>query len=225
MLAGERILLPGVAGDGDLRVRERSRAACSIAPKAMLRSTGRAPSGSALHEKRHLGSAYVYRELEARHQDGERRQLRALTARVPVGTSAFASAAILMAAKASATLEHPMRVGSVVIDCNDFHTMAEFWQQALRYVPREPPEKDWVVLADPDGHGVNVSIQQVPEPRRGKNRLHLDLYTEAWEAEVERLVMLGARPHVRTPEPDEDFVVLEDPEGNLFCVVDIGPVS
>lgn len=118
-----------------------------------------------------------------------------------------------------------MRIGSVVIDCNDFGTMAEFCQQALRYVPREPAEEDWVVLADPDGHGVNVSIQQVPEPRRGKNRLHLDLYTEAWESEVKRLVGLGAKPHARTPEPDEDFVVLADPEGNLFCVVDLSPDS
>lgn len=115
-----------------------------------------------------------------------------------------------------------MAIGSVVIDCNDFGRMSAFWQEALRYEPREPPEDDWVVLRDPDGHGVNVSLQQVPEPRVGKNRLHLDLYTDDPDAEVARLLAIGASRHPREPEPDEDFVVLADPEGNLFCVIDKG---
>jgi catechol 2,3-dioxygenase-like lactoylglutathione lyase family enzyme len=112
-----------------------------------------------------------------------------------------------------------MKIGSVVIDCNDFDKMFAFWQEALGYVPREAPEPDWVVLRDPDAKAVNVSLQQVPEKRRGKNRLHLDLYTDNATAEVERLVAIGAKHHPRTVEPDEDFIVLEDPEGNLFCVV------
>ena len=113
-----------------------------------------------------------------------------------------------------------MRVGAVVIDCNDFPRMLAFWQAALGYVPREPPEEGWVVLRDPGGHGVNVSLQRVPEPRAGKNRLHLDLYTAEPAAEVERLLALGATRHPRIPEPGEDFVLLQDPEGNVFCVVD-----
>ena len=113
-----------------------------------------------------------------------------------------------------------MKIGSVVIDCNDFDKMSTFWQEALRYVPRDPPEEDWVVLRDPHSEGVNVALQQMPEARRGKNRLHLDLYTDAQQVEVERLLRLGATRHPRTPEADEDFVVLEDPEGNLFCVID-----
>jgi hypothetical protein len=113
-----------------------------------------------------------------------------------------------------------MNVGSVVIDCNDFGRMSAFWQGALRYVTREPPEDDWVILRDPEGRHVNVSLQVVPEKRIGKNRLHLDLYTDDQEREVRRLLELGATRHPRTPEPGEDFVVLEDPEGNLFCVVD-----
>lgn len=99
--------------------------------------------------------------------------------------------------------------------------MFDFWRDALRYVPREEPEEDFVVLSDPKGRHVNVSLQVVPERRSGKNRLHLDLYSVAQEQEVDRLVALGARLHPRTPEPDEDFVVLEDPEGNLFCVIDM----
>jgi hypothetical protein len=113
-----------------------------------------------------------------------------------------------------------MRIGSVVVDCNDFDTMFAFWRGALRYVPREPPEDGWVVLRDPANKNVNVSLQQVPEKRVGKNRLHFDLYTDVQEGEVERLLRLGAAIHPREPEPDEDFIVLEDPEGNVFCVVD-----
>lgn len=113
-----------------------------------------------------------------------------------------------------------MRVGAVVVDCNDLATMLRFWQQALRYVPRDPPEDDWVVLTDPEGQGVNVSLQAVPERRSGKNRLHLDLYTTDQAGEIERLLELGATRFPRTPGTDKDFIVLEDPEGNLFCVID-----
>lgn len=75
-----------------------------------------------------------------------------------------------------------MKIGSMVIDCNDFAEMLAFWQEALHYVPGEPaPEGDWVVLHDPDGRGVNVSLQQEksngysswgdpsrPDPRAGR---------------------------------------------------------
>ena len=116
-----------------------------------------------------------------------------------------------------------MKVGSVVIDCNDFTTMAAFWREALGYVTNKPIEDgdDWVILRDPDGRNVNVALQVVPEQRVGKNRLHLDLYTDDQQGEVQRLLGLGATLHPRTPEPDEDFVVLADPEGNLFCVIDV----
>ena len=95
-----------------------------------------------------------------------------------------------------------MKIGSVVIDCNDVDRMFEFWSAALGYVPREPPEDDWVVLRDPDGRNVNVSLNLVPEKRVGKNRLHLDLYSDDQEGEVERLERLGATRHPRVPEPD-----------------------
>ncbi len=111
------------------------------------------------------------------------------------------------------------RVGSVVIDCNDLPAMLAFWSAALGYEPRDEPEEDWVVLRDPSGRGVNVSLQVVPEPRIGKNRLHLDLYTGDRDGEVQQLLGLGATIHPRTPEPGEDFIVLADPERNLFCVV------
>jgi catechol 2,3-dioxygenase-like lactoylglutathione lyase family enzyme len=113
-----------------------------------------------------------------------------------------------------------MYVGSVVIDCNDFAAMYDFWRRALGYVPREPPEGGWAVLQDPRGLRVNVSLQKVPEPRVGKNRLHFDLYTNDQAGEVARLLQLGAKRFPRTPEADEDFVTLEDPDGNIFDVID-----
>jgi len=114
-----------------------------------------------------------------------------------------------------------VHVGSVVIDCNDLPRMLAFWSAALGYVPRDdPPGEDFVVLRDPAGARVNVSLQVVPEPRTGKNRLHLDLYTSAAEAEVARLLSLGATRAPRAPEPGDDFVLLQDPEGNVFCVVE-----
>ena len=113
-----------------------------------------------------------------------------------------------------------MRIGSVVVDCNEFDRMSAFWQEALHYLPRGPAEDGWVVLRDPEGRNVSVALQQVPEPRSGKNRLHLDLYTDDQAGEVERLLGIGATRFPRTPEPDDDFIVLEDPEGNLFCVID-----
>jgi catechol 2,3-dioxygenase-like lactoylglutathione lyase family enzyme len=113
-----------------------------------------------------------------------------------------------------------MRIGSVVIECNDFEAMWRFWAEALHYIAREEPEDGWVVLRDPRGPNVNLSFQKVQEPRTGKNRLHFDLYTENQAAEVERLLALGATRHPRNAEPGEDFVVLADPDGNLFCVVE-----
>jgi len=98
--------------------------------------------------------------------------------------------------------------------------MLAFWQEALRYVPREPATRDWVVLRDPEGRGPNLSLDRVLEKRSGKrSRLHLDLYTDDREGEVERLITIGATRYPWRYRPDHDFIVLEDPDGNLFCVV------
>lgn len=111
-----------------------------------------------------------------------------------------------------------VRVGSIVIDVKDLPRMMAFWQDALGYrASRQPtPDDPFVILKDPEGTGPNVSLDGM-EPYR--NRLHLDLYTNDPEREVERLLRLGATVF-REREPDEDFVVLADPDGNLFCVVD-----
>jgi catechol 2,3-dioxygenase-like lactoylglutathione lyase family enzyme len=115
-----------------------------------------------------------------------------------------------------------VRIGSIVIKCYEFDRMLAFWSAALHYVPREPPEGGWVVLRDPAGRGPNLSLDRVSVRRTGKRgRLHLDLYTNDQPAEVERLVAAGAIRYPWRNRPGDDFVVLEDPDGNLFCVVQL----
>jgi len=113
-----------------------------------------------------------------------------------------------------------IRIGSIVFDCTDFERTARFWAAALHYMPREPPTTGWVVLTDPLGKGPNVSVNLDPEATPRQNLLHLDLYSDDPEAEVQRLLALGATLH-RAREEGEDFTVLADPGGNLFCVVDV----
>ena len=115
-----------------------------------------------------------------------------------------------------------MKIGSIVIRCYEFEKMLAFWQEALSYVPREPAKGGWVVLRDPTGRGPNLSLDKVPEKRSGKRgRLHLDLYTNNREREVDRLIELGATCYPWRYRAHDDFVVLEDPDGNLFCVVQV----
>jgi len=115
-----------------------------------------------------------------------------------------------------------LRIGSVVIDCINFDEMLTFWQEALHYVPAYPPQEGWVILRDPAGRNTNVSLNQVSVSEKlwGRNWLHFDLYAKDQKRELERLLKLGAVRHPQEYEPDDDFVVLEDPDGNLFCVID-----
>ena len=83
------------------------------------------------------------------------------------------------------------RIG-VTIDCNDLTTMTNFWCAALGYrMGGLDAQYQWI--EDPDSEGPGIILQQVPEPRNGKNRLHLDLYANDIEHEVRRLQSLGAR--------------------------------
>jgi catechol 2,3-dioxygenase-like lactoylglutathione lyase family enzyme len=116
-----------------------------------------------------------------------------------------------------------VRVGSIVIRCFEYDRMFAFWQAALGYeVEHTDPNGGFVILCDPRGKGPNVSLDQAPTRRTGKRGwLHLDLYTTNQQGEVERLVGLGARRYPWRYQPHNDFVVLEDPDGNLFCVVQL----
>jgi hypothetical protein len=112
-----------------------------------------------------------------------------------------------------------MKIGSIVIHCHEFDRMVEFWQEALHYIPRSPAKGGWVVLRDPGGVGPNLSFQARETCRPRRNWIHLDIYTPNQSDEVERLLQLGAQRYPWRYRKGADFVVLEDPDGNLFCVV------
>ena len=115
-----------------------------------------------------------------------------------------------------------IRVGSIVLRVDDLERQTEFWQATLDYVRRESDSDDFVLLRPRDGIGPNLSLDQVPSKLQIPPRLHLDLYTEDQAAEVERLFALGATEVYWYKRPvDADYVILADPEGNRFCVVDI----
>ncbi len=113
-----------------------------------------------------------------------------------------------------------LQIGSIVIRCYEFERMAAFWHEALHYVPKYPPEDDWVLLHNPAGGGPNLALDRAPQKRIGKRSwLHLDLYAGDAEREVNRLISLGATRYPWCYSEDADYVVLEDPDGNLFCVI------
>jgi catechol 2,3-dioxygenase-like lactoylglutathione lyase family enzyme len=107
-----------------------------------------------------------------------------------------------------------VRLGAVVLNVSNIQRASEFWRQALGYLPREG---DAAVLGPSSGDGPLLWLDE-------DDRTHLDLWAvdEAeQQAEVERLVSLGATRVADWPYPDDaDFVVLADPDGNLFCVID-----
>jgi len=112
-----------------------------------------------------------------------------------------------------------MRLFSVCIDARDPKTLAQFWADALgqRVVAEEIDE---VMVGVDERSTPGLCFLLVPEPKAIKNRLHLDLAPDDQDAEVERLVGLGAtRVDVGQP-PDAPWVVLADPEGNEFCVLE-----
>jgi predicted enzyme related to lactoylglutathione lyase len=117
-----------------------------------------------------------------------------------------------------------IRIGSIVIRVDDLQGQRDFWSQALDYVPREPGADDFVLLRPRVGIGPNVSLDRVDSRVQVPPRIHLDLYAEDQTAEVRRLEGLGARQiHWDKRPPDADYIIMEDPEGNRFCVIDAAP--
>lgn len=116
-----------------------------------------------------------------------------------------------------------IRVGSIVLRVDDLARQTEFWTAALDYVPREEDSDEFVLLRPRDGVGPNLSLDRVRSTLQVPPRIHLDLYAEDQAAEVRRLIALGATEvHWDKRPSDADYVILADPEGNRFCVVDAG---
>ena len=117
----------------------------------------------------------------------------------------------------------PARIGSIVLSVERFQEQLRFWCAVLDYEPREAPEPDWVVLRPRSGVGPNVSLARRASTTGEPPRVHLDLYAEDQGAEVDRIVALGASRFDEPNRPDDaDYVILLDPDGNRFCVVDAG---
>ena len=117
-----------------------------------------------------------------------------------------------------------LRVGSIVLRVDDLPRQLAFWSAALDYEPAYEPADDFVLLKPRDGRGPNVSLDAMRSEVHIPPRIHLDLYADDQHAEVQRLLGLGATEvHWDRLPPDADYVILADPEGNRFCVIDAGP--
>ncbi|MET0908954.1 MAG: VOC family protein [Ilumatobacteraceae bacterium] len=105
----------------------------------------------------------------------------------------------------------------VVVDAREQVALGRWWMEALNWV---------IVNDDPDEFEIRPQRDQLPglifqrvdEPKVVKNRLHLDLRPDDQDAEVARLLALGASP-VDIGQGDVPWVLLADPEGNEFCVL------
>jgi catechol 2,3-dioxygenase-like lactoylglutathione lyase family enzyme len=119
-----------------------------------------------------------------------------------------------------------IRLGFPVIGVNDLSRAVAFWTSALDLVATSEWESPtWRTLEHADGSGRALGLMLSESPAQAHPRIHLDLLvdtTAEQEAEVERLVGLGAaRVAWDLYPPEPDFVVLADPDGNAFCVVDL----
>ncbi len=100
-----------------------------------------------------------------------------------------------------------------------------FWSEVLGYEPVRFPddENQFTILVPPSGEGTRVALQRADTPPQQHPRVHLDLIVDdaaELAVEIERLVALGAdRVDWELYPDDPDFVVLGDPDGNRFCVV------
>lgn len=114
----------------------------------------------------------------------------------------------------------PLALHHIVVDAHDLPTLARFWAQALRWQVLSERERE-IVIGPHKSAPVGVCFMPSPDQKTVKNRLHLDLTTAAEdrEAEIDRLLALGARRVDIGQTGDESWTVLADPEGNELCVV------
>ena len=111
-----------------------------------------------------------------------------------------------------------LSVDWLAIDCADPAALAAFWAEALDYKSLPGDDPDEAAIVPKDGRGTQLLFGRVPEGKSVKNRLHLDLRPDDRDAEVERLLALGARK-VDIGQGEQTWVVLADPEGNEFCIL------
>ena len=110
-----------------------------------------------------------------------------------------------------------IEIGSVVWGVIDIPRAIAFWSEALDYKLAYPASDDWAILIPREGKGIQLSLNKISSPKA--RRHHIDLFADDQAQEVERLLALGATRKDWIYPPDADFVVLQDPDGNPFCVV------
>lgn len=113
------------------------------------------------------------------------------------------------------------RIANIAIDANEPQLLSDFWCAALGWVVHEV-EAGVITIGTSEGSWPAIDLVPVPESKAGKNRLHLDLRADrsTQAQEVDRLLKLGARRVDVGQEPEVTWVVLADPEGNEFCVLE-----
>jgi Glyoxalase-like domain len=117
-----------------------------------------------------------------------------------------------------------MSVIGLSIDCADAAGLARFWSEVLGRPVNPGADADHAAIDATDpASGPRLSFQKVPEPKTIKNRLHLDLRTDQFEAESERLAGLGATPIGSLERPRIRWTTFADPEGNEFDLVAAQP--
>jgi predicted enzyme related to lactoylglutathione lyase len=114
----------------------------------------------------------------------------------------------------------PVNLHHVVVDTHDLPGLARFWSQALDWTILSERERE-IIIGPDENAPVGMCFMPVTDPKMVKNRVHLDLTTAAGDrdAEIERLVALGARRVNVGQTGEESWTVLADPEGNEFCVI------
>ena len=110
-----------------------------------------------------------------------------------------------------------LTLGNVTIDCARPPTVATFWSEALD-LPIDEGAHDFFVSIGRSQPGPTMFFVAVPEPKTGKNRVHVDLVADDRRAEIDRLVGLGATFVADKDEWGLSWSVMADPEGNEFCV-------
>lgn len=109
-----------------------------------------------------------------------------------------------------------LSVAHIVVDCANAEALAGFWSKVLE-LPVDPGANAFFATVGGDAPG-SLMFLQVPEPKQGKNRLHVDLTGPQWRAEVERVCGLGATVLSEHAEYGTEWMTLRDPEGNEFDI-------
>ena len=114
----------------------------------------------------------------------------------------------------------PVRLHHIVIDAHDLPTLARFWTQALGWKVLSEREHEIIIGTD-ENAPVGICFMPVTDQKIVKNRVHLDITTEAQDRdqEIDRLLGLGAQRVDVGQTGKESWTVLADPEGNEFCVI------